>query len=1005
MHKKYTKKAEFGDELFNIFKKKKKKPVGTVSTEGVDTPSGKPYSATKTTEEDSAKAQEQASQTLLDLKSEEDKKSERYRNILGQTLLGLGSLVSLIPDNIDNQQVVTPDIEFNPNQYGTGSQAIYKEGGSIHIKKSKRGSLHKALGIPEGEKIPASKLKDQPGDSPAMKKKKNFARNARKWGAEGLSLEGDPTKPALPSFPVYKTQAEVDAANTFARDFSKRRNTVNPNEAYVAQKPGDPMVQFKTPDGEPYTPNQMPASMIKHTVPDWVKPGEILMDDNWKMPYYKDGEDLIYLDKKFFNDPRYIKPPVLTSTGDIAKMKSGGDLSPSKAKEMLRDGTANKKKLTKKQKHYFQAIAHGWKPKGAMGLDLESPEEDSNEPGELMEFQGPSHAQGGIPINYMGKQAEVEGGETAFVDREGDLNILGNMYVPGTKKKFKSVGKEIMKLEQDNNKLLDKGLGLVNSNKEPMNKFETIKLKTGKVMLEGGLIGKKDIDNTKEHLANLQNAMLDKMGPGDKPKFQDGGEIEAALKKYADKYGVDYNVLKKVVTQESNFNPKAVSKAGALGVMQMTPATAKIYGLKANQLTSTDPKDLEASIDAGVKHFASLLKANNNDTALALAAYNGGQGAVDFAKQKLGKKSITGDEWLKFMEDRRKNTPSSKSSAWQNETYDYVSNITKNSDKDFYDTKGALFRNKYYSTDTVDVPDFTPLKLTDEPKGITPEDKKDVPNYEYKPYDYNFTQNIKNPKPYQSPLDIEQVAPEIYSLATNRTEPVPMQKYTPQLFEPYSVSFQDQRNANQATFNALQRTVGNNPEALSVLAGQKYAADSHVTGEEFRVNQQIFNDVVNKNIGLQNDAQLKNLGIADTQMVRQSTARSKTQLQTQMSLNSVASKTLQNRYENLDSAFKQMLFKYRPADKDGDGVFESLDYQGNAPQFYGNPNQIGQTDQFSSTRSSYDKYGNLKGTSITTPSKTQQIIQADKVDKLKYDFNELSKMFPGELFGKNRKSR
>ena len=52
----------------------------------------------------------------------------------------------------------------------------------IKIKPSKVGTLHTALGIPQGKKIPASKLKTQPGDSPALRKKKNFARNARKWG-------------------------------------------------------------------------------------------------------------------------------------------------------------------------------------------------------------------------------------------------------------------------------------------------------------------------------------------------------------------------------------------------------------------------------------------------------------------------------------------------------------------------------------------------------------------------------------------------------------------------------------------------------------------------------------------------------------------------------------------------------------------------------------------------------------------------------------------------------
>ena len=51
----------------------------------------------------------------------------------------------------------------------------------IKIKASKVGTLHTALGIPQGQKIPASKLATKPGDGPALKKKKTFARNARRW--------------------------------------------------------------------------------------------------------------------------------------------------------------------------------------------------------------------------------------------------------------------------------------------------------------------------------------------------------------------------------------------------------------------------------------------------------------------------------------------------------------------------------------------------------------------------------------------------------------------------------------------------------------------------------------------------------------------------------------------------------------------------------------------------------------------------------------------------------
>lgn len=54
-----------------------------------------------------------------------------------------------------------------------------------HIKPSKVGSLHTLLGISQKSKIPSSKLSIKPGDSPAMRKKKQFAINARKWNHKG----------------------------------------------------------------------------------------------------------------------------------------------------------------------------------------------------------------------------------------------------------------------------------------------------------------------------------------------------------------------------------------------------------------------------------------------------------------------------------------------------------------------------------------------------------------------------------------------------------------------------------------------------------------------------------------------------------------------------------------------------------------------------------------------------------------------------------------------------
>lgn len=110
-----------------------------------------------------------------------------------------------------------------------------------------------------------------------------------------------------------------------------------------------------------------------------------------------------------------------------------------------------------------------------------------------------------------------------------------------------------------------------------------------------------------------------------RPSFMlDRDGAEKLVREAAERHRVDPALVRAVIETESNWNPAARSRKGAIGLMQLIPTTAQRFG-------ANDAYSPQQNVDAGVRYLKTLLQRYDGNLDLALAAYNAGEGAVDRA--------------------------------------------------------------------------------------------------------------------------------------------------------------------------------------------------------------------------------------------------------------------------------------------------------------------------------------------------------------------------------------
>jgi hypothetical protein len=697
--------------------------------------------------------------------------------------------------------------------------------------------------------------------------------------------------------------------------------------------------------------------------------------------YVRNGGDIDSYEDGGYMNPEY-NPQVITMFGDHTaadfadyanKYRAGGHL----------------KSYTPPSERAMETYAMGGQLKTHWGGGAETMSHNPYMPGsgETVLFRGQSHNESdregntGIGITYGESPVEVERGEPMFeMEAGGEINpktgkpettgvVFGNMPIDKKivaqlddpdlmeianryhGKKFKNVGIELAKQEAKQNKIIDKNAKMLDSFKVETS-LDKAKFAAIQANMEGADAKLRNIANTKITLANYQNAINDA-----KDELSDAIGENLSAEDLARGYT---KLDKDPVTKDAKWGGNIAKKAkdGITTTKETTTVPPKTFKSKREAEAAGYYKDAKGNWTRTLNKYST--KTDETKAADALGYVPKGQkqsasglwGKVTPEAFEAAKNANAWYPGWKDFDPKDKNDVMNYQMAFNARAKALGSSANINVDGDFGDqTVTAIIDESKKSTDDNSKEVLT--ATVDEPTTpTTPEEKAKFP---WLPL-VNQAANYLRPTD-QEGLDMAQLYPEMFAMATNQLEPVPAQSYQPDLIVPYDISLQAQRNAVIAGQRALERQMGYNPAAQANVAPAAYNAINEINEKEFIANQGLKNQVYTGNVNTMNEAKKINLAIFADQWAKQSQALSNTKATTQAALNSISDKYAKNKLENRKLSIYENMYNYRFGKSGRAQNYNPLqifDYSGSGSS--DKSGGLAEGKEFT-----YDKYGNIVG--------------------------------------------